>query len=137
MVKQTTHQRLRFGTPKYRYRVLEGKIKKIIEKKIKQVSEWYEVEIEEINVMGDHILIVCWIPPKMSISKFMGVQKGKAAIDIFSGKCHLKEKPYWGNHFYARGYIVTTLGINEEVIKRYVKDQKQENDNEQYKLFKS
>ena len=127
-------------TPKYRFRVLEGKIKEIIEKKIRQVSEWYEVELEEMNVMKDHVHIVCSIPPKMSISKFMGILKGKTAIDIFAKKRHLKEKPYWGNHFWARGYFVNTVGIDEEVIKRYVKyqegqERKQEDDKEQFKLF--
>jgi putative transposase len=76
----------------------------------------------------------------MSISKYMGIVKGKTAIDIFAKKRHLKEKPYWGNHFWARGYFVATVGIDEDVIKRYVKyqeeqERKQESDNEQFKLF--
>ena len=70
----------------------------------------------------------------------MGVIKGKTAIQIFAKKQSLKEKPYWGNHFWARGYFVSTVGIDEEVIKRYVQHQekeekKQENDNINYKLF--
>ena len=127
-------------TPKYRYRVLEGKIKEIVEKKIKQVCEWYEVQIEEMNIMNDHVHMVCSIPPKLSVSQFLGILKGKTAIDIFAKKRYLKEKPYWGNHFWARGYFVTTVGVDEEVIKRYVKyqeqqEKKQEDESDQFKLF--
>jgi len=55
----------------------------------------------------------------------MGVLKGKLAIKLFKSYPLLKEKPYWGNHFWARGYFVSTVGIDEEVIKRYVKYQEE------------
>ena len=113
-------------TPKYRFRILEGKIKDVLESKIHQLCEWYSVEIDELSIQPDHIHVVCSIPPKLSVSKFMGEIKGKTAIQIFAKKQSLKEKPYWGNHFWARGYFVSTVGIDEEVIKRYVQHQEKE-----------
>ena len=127
-------------TPKYRYRILEGKIRDFLDQKIRQISEWYGVEIEEMSIQSDHIHLVCSIPPKLAVSNFMGILKGKTAIKIFEKKRYLKEKPYWGNHFWARGYFVSTVGIDEEMIKRYVKHQEnqekeQENEDKQSKLF--
>jgi putative transposase len=104
-------------TPKYRYRILEGKVKEILDQKIRQVCEWYEVEIEEMNIQSDHIHLVLSIPPKRSVSEIMGIIKGKSAIHLFKTRRQLKERPYWGNHFWARGYFVSTVGIDEELIK--------------------
>ena len=56
----------------------------------------------------------------------MGILKGKLAIKLFKSYPKMKEKPYWGNHFWARGYFVSTVGLDEDVIKRYVKHQEQE-----------
>ena len=127
-------------TPKYRYRILEGKIKEIVEHKIRQVCAWYDVEIEEMNIQVDHIHMLISIPPKRSVSEVMGIIKGKSAIHLFKTKKQLKEKPYWGNHFWARGYFVTTVGIDEEMIRRYIQHQekqekKQEEDGKEYTLF--
>ncbi|MFC0877685.1 IS200/IS605 family transposase [Saccharicrinis sp. FJH2] len=127
-------------TPKYRFRILEGKVKEIIESRISQVCEWYDVEIDEMSIMPDHVHIVCSIPPKKSVSKFMGILKGKTAVQIFAKKCSLKEKPYWGNHFWARGYFVSTVGIDGDLIKRYVRyqekeERQKEQDGTDYKLF--
>ncbi len=66
------------------------------------------------------------IPPKVSISEMMGILKGKLAIKLFKSYPKMKQKPYWGNHFWARGYFVSTVGIDEDVIKRYVKYQEEE-----------
>ena len=127
-------------TPKYRYRILKGKIKEFIEVKIRQMCEWYSVEILEMKVMEDHIHMLVSIPPKLSVSDFMGIIKGKTAIKIFEKKRYLKEKPLWGNHFWARGYFVSTVGMDEEKIKKYIKYQEeqekiQEVENKGYKLF--
>ena len=127
-------------TPKYRFRVLEGKVKEFVESKIKQISEWYGVEIEEMSVQLDHVHIVCSIPPKLSVSDYVGIVKGKTAIKLFEKKRYLKEKPFWGNHFWARGYFVSTVGIDEEKIKRYVKyqeqkEKEQEDDERNPRLF--
>jgi putative transposase len=66
------------------------------------------------------------IPPKVSVSTYMGTIKGKIAIKMFKSYPVLKKKPYWGNHFWARGYFVNTVGINEDIIRRYVKYQEDE-----------
>ncbi len=56
----------------------------------------------------------------------MGTLKGKLAIKLFKSYPNLKQKPYWGNHFWSRGYFVTTVGVDEEIIRRYVKYQEKE-----------
>ncbi|HDV5300785.1 TPA: IS200/IS605 family transposase, partial [Vibrio cholerae] len=62
------------------------------------------------------------IPPKVSISTLMGVLKGRSAIRLFNKFRHIRKK-LWGNHFWARGYFVDTVGVNEEIIRRYVRHQ--------------
>jgi len=79
-----------------------------------------------MSVQTDHIHIVVSIPPKVSVSELMGILKGKLAIKLFKSYPKMKQKPYWGNHFWARGYFVSTVGIDEEMIKRYVKYQEKE-----------
>jgi len=112
-------------TPKYRYRILQGEIKEFVDKKIRTVCEWKRVEILEMTIMPDHIHMIAIIPPKLSISELMGILKGKTAIGVFQQQKRLRTKPYWGNHFWSRGYCVTTVGIDEEKIQRYVKYQEE------------
>ena len=110
-------------TPKYRFRILEGMIKSLVEYDLQSICSWKEVEIQEANIQSDHIHLVCSIPPKLSVSEFMGLLKGKIAIKLFKTYPKLKQKPYWGNHFWSRGYFVSTVGLDEEMIRRYVKYQ--------------
>ena len=110
-------------TPKYRFRILEGMIKSLVEYDLQSICSWKEVEIQEANIQSDHIHLVCSIPPKLSVSEFMGLLKGKIAIKLFKTYPKLKHKPYWGNHFWSRGYFVSTVGLDEEMIRRYVKYQ--------------
>ena len=118
--------------PKYRYRILTGEIKELLNKDIRSLCEWKGCEIGEMNIQEDHIHLVVSVPPKVSVSELMGVLKGKLAIKLFKSYPVLKKKPYWGNHFWARGYFVCTVGIDEEMIKRYVKYQeKQEKEMEE------
>lgn len=111
-------------TPKYRFRILEGMIKSLVEHDLQTICSWKDVEIQEANIQPDHIHLVCSIPPKLSILEFMGILKGKIAIKLFKTYPKLKQKPYWGNHFWSRGYFVSTIGLDEEMIKRYVKYQR-------------
>jgi putative transposase len=67
--------------------------------------------------------MVVIIPPKLAVTEFMSILKGKTAIAVFQQRKSLRTKPYWGNHFWSRVYCVTTVGINEEKICRYVKFQ--------------
>lgn len=112
--------------PKYRFRVLTGEIGKIVDHDIRMLSEWLGCEVIELNVRIDHVHVVVSIPPKISVSTYLGTIKGKIAIKMFKSYPTLKKKPYWGNHFWARGYFVNTIGLNEDMIKRYVKYQEQE-----------
>ena len=82
------------------------------------------------------------IAPKVSVSELMGTIKGKLAIKLFKSYPGLKKKPYWGNHFWARGYFVSTIGLNEDVIRRYVKceedeERREENQGKDFGLFES
>ncbi len=69
--------------PKYRYRVLTGMVKELVEKDVHTLCEWRSVEVIELSVQADHIHLVCSIPPKLSVSDFMGFLKGKLAIKLF------------------------------------------------------
>ena len=89
--------------------------------------EWKSCELLEMNIQIDHIHVIVSIPPKMSISELMGILKGKTAIRIFESYPQLKKKPYWGNHFWPRGYCVITIGLDEEKIKKYVIYKKNKN----------
>ena len=111
--------------PKYRFRILKGHVGKYIEQRIKVLCEWKNVEILELSVMEDHVHMVVEIPPKICVSELMGILKGKTAISLFKNFPALKKKPYWGNHFWSRGYCVSTVGLDEEKIRRYVKYQEE------------
>ena len=108
---------------KYRYRILTGKLAKETEYMIRTYSAQLKAEVIELNVQVDHVHLLAMIPPKFSISKFMGVIKGKTAIRILNKYKDLRVKPYWGNHFWARGYCVDTVGLDTEMVRTYVKFQ--------------
>jgi putative transposase len=87
----------------------------------------------ELSVQPSHIHLACSIPPKIAVSTFVGFLKGKLAIKLFRSYPGLKKKPYWGNHFWARGYFVTTFAIDAEIVRRYVRHQeKREKEDEEY-----
>ena len=109
--------------PKYRYKVLKGKIGEEVRKTIIVQSERLDCEIVELNVQVDHVHLLIKVPPKVSVSALMGVMKGKSAIRVFSKFPELKQRPYWGNHFWAEGYCVDTVGLNSEMIQKYVRYQ--------------
>jgi len=126
--------------PKYRFRILEGAVAKYVEGRIRAICEWKDSGIEELNVMKDHVHLVVNVPPRVSISELMGILKGKTAIGIFKTYKSLKRKPYWGNHFWSRGYCVSTIGLDEEKIRRYVRyqeenERREEEDHEEVGLF--
>ena len=113
-------------TPKYRYKIMEGSLKIFIEENIKMLCEWKKAEILEMSIQQDHIHMVVFLEPKMSVSEFIGIIKGKLAIKIFQSFAGLKKKPYWGNHFWSRGYCSSTVGLNEEQVRKYVKYQEEQ-----------
>jgi putative transposase len=93
-------------------------------------------EIVELNVRIDHVHILIMLPPKESISDYVGTVKGRTEIRVLNKFRHLKEKPYWGNHFWSRGYV-DTVGLDSEMIRKYVKYQedKERKEERQEKLF--
>jgi putative transposase len=111
--------------PKYRYKVLEGKAEVFVRNSLYRLSgQKDQVAIEEINIQSDHIHLVVSIPPKYSVSEIMGFLKGKTAIKLFQEQKELT-KQYWGRHLWARGYCVSTVGLDEEQIRKYVKWQQE------------
>ena len=110
-------------TPKYRLRILEGDVATEVANCIHSFSEQKGCEINELNVQKDHVHLVAMIPPKISVSDYMGIIKGRTAIRVFNKFKKLKTKPYWGNHFWSKGYCVDTVGLDSEKICKYVKYQ--------------
>ena len=122
--------------PKYRYRILEGKVAIEVSNCIRAFSERKGCEIVELNVRSDHVHLLVMIPPKISISDYAGMIKGRTAIRVFNKFKELKSNPYWGNKFWSRGYCVDTVGLDSEMIRKYVRHQEQkERRTEQQKLF--
>lgn len=107
--------------PKYRYRILEGKAEVFVRNNIYRLcGQKDQVTIEEVNIQSDHVHLILSIPPKYSVSELMGFLKGKLALKLFQEQKELA-KQYWGKHLWSRGYCVSTIGLNEEQIRKYVK----------------
>jgi len=115
--------------PKYRYRVLSDKIANEVENCVRAFSEQLGCEIVELNIQVDHVHLLVFVPPKVSISSYVGTVKGRTAIRVFNRFRKLKEKPYWGNQFWARGYCVDTVGLDAEMVQKYIKYQEQKERN--------
>lgn len=112
-------------TPKYRRQVIYGKYKKEIGKILRTLCERNGIEIHEANACKDHIHMLVSIPPKMSVSRAMGILKGKSALMIFDRFANLKYK-YGNRHFWCRGYFVDTVGRNKTAITKYIQNQMEE-----------
>ena len=109
-------------TPKYRRKMIYNQYREDVREIIKQLCSYKGVEILGGNVMSDHVHILVSIPPKMSVSSFMGYLKGKSALMMFVRHANLKYK-FGNRHFWSEGYYVSTVGLNEAVIKKYIQDQ--------------
>jgi putative transposase len=95
------------------------------------------VEAIELNVQADHVHVILSIPPKYSVSSLMGFLKGKLALRLFDRFEHLGKR-YWGRHLWSRGYCVSTIGLDEDKIRKYVRWQEakdKRDDNQQGRLF--
>ena len=86
-------------------------------KNLRVYSERLGREVVELNFQSDHVHLLIKAPPKVSISTLMGTLKGKTALQVFKQFSYLKEKPYWDNHFWEKGYCVDTVGVNAERIR--------------------
>jgi len=111
--------------PKNRKKVIYGQIRKELAKILHELARQKESKITEGSLSLDHVHICIEIPPKYAVSSVLGFLKGKSAIAI--ARIKGKERNYTGAHFWARGYAVSTVGFDEEIIKKYIREQ---NDND-------
>ena len=111
--------------PKYRRRPIYGALRREIGKILRELCHQQGVEIVEGHAMADHIHLCLSIPPKYSVANTIGFLKGKSAIRIhrqFLGQ----KRNFTGLHFWARGYCVSTVGLDEEKIRAYIRTQETE-----------
>ena len=111
--------------PKYRRQIIYGKIKTDIGIILRKLCQRKGVEIHEASACPDHIHMLVSIPPKLSVSQFMGYLKGKSSLMIFDRHANLKYK-YGNRQFWCTGYYVDTVGRNKKVIEAYIKNQIQD-----------
>ena len=111
--------------PKYRRRSLYGTLRRRVGKILRELCRQHEVELVEGHAMSDHIHLCLSIPPKYSVANTVGFLKGKSAIRIH--RAHLgRPRQYTGYHFWARGYCVSTMGLDEQTIRAYIRNQEAE-----------
>jgi putative transposase len=116
--------------PKYRKKVLYGRLRgEEVGKIIRQLCRQKEVELIEGHAMPDHVHLVLSVPPKYSIAMVLGYLKVKSAIHIHR-KIHGIKQGFTGRHFWSRGYCVSTVGLDEEMIRAYVRDQEHQDKQE-------
>ena len=108
--------------PKYRRKILLQEYRVEMGKILRELCDWKGIKIIEAEICPDHVHMFVEIPPKMSVSSFMGYLKGKSALMIFDRHANLKYK-FGNRHFWSEGYYVSTVGLNEATIKKYIQDQ--------------
>ena len=113
--------------PKYRRKVFYGEKRLEIGAILRELCNWKGVNIIQAEVCIDHVHMLIEIPPKMSVSSFMGFLKGKSSIMIYEKWGNLKYK-YRGRQFWCRGYYVDTAGKNDKIIKEYIAKQLKEDE---------
>ena len=110
--------------PKYRRMAIYGEIKVDIGKILRQLCKQKGIEIIEAELCQDHVHMLISIPPKYSVSQIMGYLKGKSSLMIFDRHANLKYK-YGNRHFWAEGYYVSTVGLNDQTVAKYIREQEQ------------
>jgi len=118
--------------PKYRRKVLYGKLRQELAKVFRVLAKQKECEVEEGHLRPDHVHMLISIPPKHSVAQIVGYIKGKSAIHV-ARVYFQRGRNYVGHHFWARGYFVSTVGRDEEAIRKYIRHQEKE-DQRQEKL---
>ncbi len=111
--------------PKCRRKVLYQGIRQELGVVFRSLAEQWECKVEEGHLMPDHVHMLLSVPPKYSVSNVMGFIKGKSAIHIarvYAGR----RRNFVGQHFWARGYWVSTVGKNEAAVRQYIQDQEKE-----------
>ena len=122
--------------PKYRFSLLEGELKQDLKEILRELCEWKGFEIIEGAISKDHIHMLISVPPKYSPAYVMKILKGKSAERLGKRFPEIRKK-YWGMHIWARGYFVSTTGIDDQTIREYVQKQQQEEiKHEQLRLWR-
>ncbi|MFC6295166.1 IS200/IS605 family transposase [Lactiplantibacillus daoliensis] len=109
-------------TPKYRKEIIYNQYRRDLQTDIRMLCQYKGVKIIEGHMMPDHVHLLVSIPPKLSVSSFMGYLKGKSALMMFDQHANLKYK-FGNRHFWSEGYYVSTVGLNEATIKKYIRNQ--------------
>ena len=121
--------------PKYRRKTLFGEVRRELGEVFRRLARQRECKIEEGHLLADHVHMMISIPPKYAVAQVVGYIKGKSAIHIarvYAGR----RRNYVGEEFWARGYFVSTIGRDEQVIRDYIRHQEQEDRRiEQLKLM--
>ena len=111
-------------TPKYRRKAIYNQYRQSVGQILRTLCGYKGVELIEGHLMSDHVHMLVSIPPKISVSSFMGYLKGKSALMMFDKHANLKYK-FGNRHFWAEGYYVSTVGLNEATIAKYIREQEQ------------
>ena len=111
--------------PKYRRKTLYGELRQHLGEVFRKLAEQKESRIEEGHLMPDHVHMMIAIPPKYAVSQVVGFIKGKSAIHLARSYAE-RSRNFVGQHFWARGYFVSTVGRDEEVIREYIRHQEEE-----------
>lgn len=113
--------------PKCRRKTLYGGLRKHLGEVFRKLAQQKECRILEGHLMSDHVHMLIAIPPKYAVSQVVGYIKGKSAIHI-ARVYGERKRNFVGQHFWARGYFVSTVGRDEEVIRKYIQDQEKEDE---------
>ena len=113
--------------PKCRRRTLYAQLRKHLGEVFRQLASQKECRIEEGHLMNDHVHMMISIPPKYSVSQVVGYIKGKSAIHLARVYAERKRN-FVGQHFWARGYFVSTVGRDESVIREYIRNQEKDDE---------
>ena len=108
--------------PKFRRKIIYGKLRQDIANILSVLCKRKGVKIVEAEMCPDHVHMLVSIPPRISVASFMGYLKGKSALMMFDKHANLKYK-FGNRHFWAEGYYVSTVGLNEATIKKYIQEQ--------------
>jgi len=113
--------------PKRRKSIIYGKIREELKKILHELARQKESKIIEGSLSKDHVYMCIEIPPKYAVAQVIGFMKGKSAIAI--ARMQGRERNYTGANFWSRGYAVSTVGFDEEIIKKYIREQGEEETN--------
>ncbi|WP_405045379.1 IS200/IS605 family transposase [Paucilactobacillus suebicus] len=109
-------------TPKYRRKIIYNQYRRDLQGILRLLCQYKGVKILEGHMMPDHVHLLVSISPKISVSSFMGYLKRKSSLVFFDKHANLKYK-FGNRHFWAEGYYVSTVGLNESTIRKYIRDQ--------------